>query len=93
MAMGIDLIVQNLDISFEIVMSIIFYLGGLLFYAKDFRLGTFLHAAVFMGLTAWFYEFDMVWQIPLIIMIAHIIIMAFTIFALAKRGRTGGSLV
>lgn len=93
MGMGIDLIVANIGISFEIIVSIVCHMAGFLFYAKDFRLGTFLHAVVFMGLTAWFFEFNMAWQVPLIIMIAHVIILTFTIYALAKKGNAGGSLV
>ncbi|MFW6122380.1 MAG: hypothetical protein ACOC80_15975 [Petrotogales bacterium] len=93
MGMGIDLIVSNTGMSFEVITIIVVYLGIFVFYAKDFRLGTYIHAVGMMALLVWFYETDMAWQLPLAVMIVHIIILSFTIFALAKQGQASGGLI
>lgn len=90
MSLGIDLIASNLDMSLEIIVCILAWLGGIIFYAKDFRLGTFVHILFFGGLLVWFYEQSMMWQLPLIVMILHTIFLSFSLYATYKSSLRGG---
>lgn len=75
--------------SFELLVVLVLFLGGLIFYAKDFKVGVVMSflkdAAVFI----WFYEAGLNFTLPLIMFFLDLVILAFTLYAVQKSAEKG----
>lgn len=91
---AISLITSNLEVSLEMLLVILIVLGGILFYARDFKLGLVLHFLAFACnfLALWVlneyngYDFNI--APSLVLMILFFIFMAFSLFAVEKNAPT-----
>ena len=78
--MGIDLIVANVNMSFEWIMIMLIAVGGLIFYAKGATVGMMMHMIGFALLFVWFYEAGYLWANPLILMCIMLVLLSFTLY-------------
>lgn len=81
---GLDIVVANLNVSFETLMLVLFGLGGLIFYAKDVKLGLVLHMLIYGGLFMWFYTAGYEWAYPLILFFIFMVLLALSLYAVHK---------
>lgn len=89
----IESIVANLSMSFEAIICFIAFVGGIIFYAKDFKLGVVLHLLFFGGIFTWFYLAGLNWTLPLIIMLCSLVLLVFSLFAIFnQKDKYGGFL-
>lgn len=84
------LVANNLNSTTEILIVAIAFLAGLVFYASDFRLGSLLHFLVYGVIFVWFYEKNMAWAYPLILMLIGLVVLTFTLMATQKAADKGG---
>jgi hypothetical protein len=90
MNLGIDLVAENLLMSFETILIIILIIGSLIFYAKDVKLGFIMGFMMFGGLFMWFYSADLNFILPLYLCLGHFVMMCFTFYFESKSGQIGG---
>lgn len=79
----------NLGMSVEHTVLIFVLLAGLVFYAKDVRLGLIMHFFMFGGLVAWFYNAGLNFAPALILFFMALILMSFSLYA-TKTGPPAG---
>jgi len=83
-------VATNLAMSFDKIVLFVITVGGLIGFAKDFKLGAILQF-IFCGLCfMWFYSQSLNWALPLSMMIFWFIVMCFSIYALRNKADTGG---
>lgn len=88
---GLELITGNLGIGFPDIILLVVILGGLVFYAKDFRLGLIIHF-IFSGLIfMWCYGMSWNYAPSLIFMLVCLVGLTLTLFASAGAGKQGVS--
>ena len=85
-----SIIPKNLGLSWEWLIIILLFLASLTVFAKDFKLGIALNFLIFGGVFVWFYQVGANFWIPLIIMLMHLILLAFSIIFVNKVSTTGG---
>lgn len=93
----LETVQTNLGFPFEILVLLIITIAGLIFYAKDFKIGLLLHFFAFSATFIWFYQWSLtdstiLWQYPLILSILCIIGLSISLYAV-KSQSAGGSLV
>ncbi len=86
---GITLIIEGTGLSFETIAVLIILLGGMVFYAKNFKLGLIIQSVVTGLLFIWFYESSMDWAPALIIFLITFVILCFSLYAVSKEGAKG----
>jgi len=81
---------ENVFMSFENIILIVFLLGMIIWFYADFKVGvvvTFLlSGAIFM----WFYAAGLQWDKILMVFIASFIIMALSLYTISKTAHKGG---
>lgn len=80
---------DNIAMSFEWTIILIVFLGGLLFYAKDFKLGVVLHFFGFGLIFMWFYAASYYYIPAMVIFFIFMVILAFTLYGVAKTAQQG----
>ena len=92
---GLELIATNTGLSIADIIFIVVFIGGIIFYAKDFKIGLMLHSLAFVLMTMGFYAVDYylgyTWDYtkPLYAFLITIVLMAFTLYG-AKTSDIGG---
>jgi len=81
---GFEEIASNIGVSFELTVFLIVLLGNIIFYAKDFKIGTVLTFFTMGLLFMWFREAGLNFLYPLTVFLINVIIMAFTLFSMSK---------
>lgn len=89
MNVAFEQIAENTAIPFEITMLMLIILGGIIFYAKDVRLGILMHMLGCAGLFIWFYEAGLDYTYPLIAFFIFFICLCFTLIAVNKAVSAG----
>lgn len=87
---GIQTIVANLGVSFEWVVTIVIFFGGILFYAKDYKLGVIMHFFSFALLFAWFYYAGYNYTPVIVLFFIFLIIMALSLYTISSNKKTTG---
>lgn len=72
-------VANNIAMTFENVLLLVFSLGCLIFMAKDFKIGIMALMLSSGGLFAWFYQADLNWTPPLVIFFMSVVILALTL--------------
>lgn len=86
-------IAANIGVSFENTVLLIVLFGGLVFYAKDFKLGLVIQ---FLGaglLFIWFKQAGLNYVPSLVIFFITLVLLAFSIIFVAKTGEAGGNVI
>ena len=86
----IDILIGNIGVSFEWTVFLIFLIGSLIFFAKDFKLGLMLLMVTMGAIFVWFYETGNNYTIPLAVFFMCIVILALSLYAVQKSSTTGG---
>lgn len=85
------LIEQNLGISTEGTIVLIVFFGVVAaFYARDFKIGAILGMIGFAAIFVWFYVAGWNWQLPLIISLIQLVILALILFFTQKTANIYG---
>lgn len=95
---GFTLACSNLGFGCDIVLMIVLNLGLLVFFAKDWKLGLAMGFILNAGAFMWFYTavgagYTWSWATPLIAMFVWLILMALTLYTVAKTSRNGGQII
>lgn len=77
-------LVANLYIPFEWVICFCLLLGGIIFFAADFKKGTMLYMIAFGCCFMWFYTASYNWVIPLSLMFISFVVMCLGLYGQAK---------
>lgn len=92
---GIQIVTNNLQLSLDNILLLVVVLGGVIFYAKDYKIGVALHffmsAGLFMllyGLSVAGYAVDYVPS--LVVMFLFFILMCFVLYFDARGGSAPG---
>jgi len=85
-----DQIAGNLAVTFENIILLLLFLGGLVFYAKDFKIGAMFHFFMYALAFMWFFATGRDYSNSLILMFIFLIIMSISIFAVAKTQTRAG---
>lgn len=80
----------NVFITFENLILLLVFLGGLIFYARDARIGAILHFVAYALVFMWFYEAGLFWYGALILMFIFLIFLAFSLYAVDSQAQKGG---
>lgn len=83
------LVADNLNTTPEILVMMVAFLGGLVFYAEDFRIGVILHFLIYTTVFVWFYAKNMMWAYPLIAALMSGVVLTFTLMAAQKSADKG----
>jgi hypothetical protein len=78
---GITVALDNLGVSFEVLIIIVFIAGMPIFYAKDTRIGHLMLFILSTGIFIWFYTAGYQWSIPLSIALVAIVLLAFSLLS------------
>lgn len=87
---GIILISQQVGISFETATTILIFLGGLIFYAKDFRIGVLIH---FLTLSLWglaLYNMEFNYTLAFVGALTMFVILCFSLYSTIQVSKQGG---
>ena len=87
---GIQLLIDNVGLSFEWIVILIGTLGSSVFMAKDFKLGIIVLLTSMAGVFVWFYERGFNYSLPLIIFLMSLVILVLSLFAVQSTSTTGG---
>lgn len=93
MDLGITKIVENLGLSFETLVVIVYLFGSLIPFAKDFRLGILLKFFGAGCIFAWFYYAGFDYTVVLVIFFIDLIVMSLALYAIAKTTQQGGAFI
>lgn len=74
-----DLVTANIGMSFENTVLFALTVGGLIFFAKDFKLGIILEMLISLLCFIWFYDQSMSWGMSLTVFFVWLVILALTI--------------
>lgn len=83
-------VVDNLGMSFENVILLLVFLGGLIFYSRDARIGIILHFFLYAGCFAWFYSAGLIYGGALILMFMFLVFLALSLYAVDAKASQGG---
>lgn len=90
MNLGIENLVANIGMSFENTIFLVVMVAGLIFYAKDYKLGLVMHF-LFSGLLfMWFYEAGYNYVFPVVTFFMFLIALSFTLYSIAKTTKSPG---
>lgn len=90
MNVGIELIIDNIGMALEWIISLIFILGSFIFMAKDFKLGMIVLFTTMGGVFVWFYQAGLEYKVPLVVFFISLIILALTLYPVNATSQTGG---
>jgi hypothetical protein len=90
MMLGIDNVILNLGVSFEMVIFIIFILGNLIFFAKSFQIGIIMLLVFSTAGFAWFYYKNYYFVPFLAMMFISFVMLTFTLYFMGKASESGG---
>lgn len=83
-------VATNAGSEFGIIIILIAFFGGLIFYSKGFQVGTTVNMIIFAGIFIWFYESRLNFVLPLIIFMMHLVILALSLYFISKTSVQGG---
>lgn len=86
----INLYENNLGASFENIITLVYVLGSLLFFVRDFKVGLSVLMLFSLGVFIWFYQLGLSWILPLTIFFIGLIFLSFTLYFTAKADEKGG---
>ena len=86
----LDMVVENVGVSLEWVIILIFCLGTIIFAAKDFKLFIIVLFTMTAGLFIWFYEVGLDYTLPLSIFFISLVVLVLSLFSVDKSSTTGG---
>lgn len=86
---GFELIATNVGFSFENIILMIVFTGGLIFAAKDFRLASIYWLVSSGGAFLWFYQLSQSdptinWSFALALFFISLVLMAFNLFNIRR---------
>jgi len=87
--LGIEKAALNLGMGFDLVVFVVGAAAGLIFYAKDFKIGLMYTFFVNALLAMWFYNEAWRWTYPLSLMLIAFVILTFTIFTASRVAQKG----
>lgn len=90
MNIGIDTLIGNVGVSLEWLVCMLAFFAGLVFYAKDYKLGVVMQFFVFSLIFMWFYTKDYNYFIPAVFMFLSLILMSFSLFFADKDASRSG---
>lgn len=90
MNIGIELLLDNVGMSFEWVIMLILILGSMIFAAKDFKISLITLIVSMAGLFVWFYEKGYNYSMPLVVFFMGIVVLALSLYAVSSSSQTGG---
>ena len=90
MNIGIDLIAQNLLMSFETVVLLIMIIGSLVFFAKGFQIGITMMFVISGAVFSWFYYSGLNYAPMLVIFLLSLVVMTFSLYFVGKTSLAGG---
>jgi len=79
-----EFLAENLGITIETVITFIALFGGMIVYARDFKIGMIVHILLFSGLFIVFRILEMNFRIPLTLFLIFLAILSLSIFFVAK---------
>jgi len=80
---------SNLGTSFEWGICILILIAGLIFYAKDVRIGAILHFVAYVCVFIWFKVMNLNWGLPLLFSFIFIVMLSISIIFVAKTTERG----
>lgn len=89
MNIGITSMAANLGMSFENIILLIVFSIGLVFYAKDFKIGLIWQAFTAMLLFIWFYDQGMNYAPSIVVFFMTLVILAISLYAVEKASSRG----
>lgn len=90
MNVGIVNIFNNLGVSLEISILILLLISGIVFFARDFKIGLFFYFIMSGSLFMWFYNLGLNWSPFLITFFMCLIVLSFTLYFTNKTVAAGG---
>lgn len=90
---GLDLLAANLGMGLENIITLIVFLGIIIIYAKDYKLGLLLHFISMALLFVFFYTWEKAYELPLILMFVFLILLSFTLYTASKQSEKGVQLI
>lgn len=87
---AISLVAGNIGMSFENIILLITGIGGLFFFAKDWKLGAIMYFFVNGCLFLWFYNLDLNWIPVLILCLFGLVLLSLTMLPTNKSVQSGG---
>lgn len=87
---GISTIVANIGVSYETLILILVLLGGLILYAKDFKLGLIIQFMTTGCLFMWFYTAGYNYIPALVVCFLTFITMALSLYMVSKTTKVVG---
>ena len=82
-------VATNVGVELHNIFIIVIFLGGLIFYAKDYKLGIVLHFVGFGCLFMALYAMELPFAPALILFIMFGVIMALTLYTISKASQQG----
>lgn len=94
---GVQLIVGNLGMNLDVVLLLVVILGGIIFYAKDYKIGVALHFFMTSGLFMLLYAlhshgFAVDYVPSLVMTFIFFILMCFVLYFDARTGSSSGMI-
>ena len=83
-------VVDNVGVSFEWIILLIFIVANIIFFARDFKIGIITLMITMAGVFVWFYQANYNWVLPLSVFFISLVILSLTLFAVNKSSATGG---
>ena len=83
-------VANNIGVSLENTILILFLIGGGIFYAKNFQIGIIMHFVGSGLLFMLFYVLGLNYVFALVIFFISLVIMAFSLYATSKVAHAGG---
>lgn len=90
MNIGVTTALNNLGVSLEWLVIIVYFFGGFIFYARDFKIGAILDFVIAGAIFAWFYQASYTWAGILTIFFARLVIISLSLYAVQKTADKGG---
>ena len=82
-------IADNVGVSFESLIILLLFIGGIIFYARDFKVGLLLHWFAFGLSFLWFYFQGLNWTIALVLFFMFLVLIALSFYSMAKTTERG----
>jgi hypothetical protein len=80
---------ENLGVSIEYGIFIFLGIGGLIFYARDFKIGALMHFFIGILMFMWFYAEGLNYRDPLIFSLVMLVVLALSLYATSKAESRG----
>lgn len=89
MNLGIQTLVNNLAVPFEVTIMFIIVTGSIIFFAKDFKLGTVMLMVISGLVFLWFYNMGYNYALPLVLFFISLVMLALTLYAVYRTTEEG----